>query len=105
MLGIEISVDNVKLELEKLGFEYKLNNDTFEVIIPKRRLDIDANINDIAEEIGRLYGYNNLVSTLPKVETRKGQYVKDVKLRKQISKRLRTLGRFFFNNFWFYLFK
>ncbi|HPF83571.1 MAG TPA: hypothetical protein PLV83_05380, partial [Bacilli bacterium] len=57
-----------------------------------RRLDIDPNINDIAEEIGRLYGYHNLVSTLPTIPVRKGEYVGDVKYRKLISKRLRSLG-------------
>ena len=46
----------------------------------------------MAEEIGRLYGYHNLVSTLPVVGTRRGKYVGDVALRKNISKRLRALG-------------
>ena len=58
----------------------------------RRRLDIDANVNDIAEEIGRLYGYNNLVSSLPNVKVRRGEYVGDVKYRKMVSKRLRSLG-------------
>ena len=60
--------------------------------IPSRRLDIDANVNDIAEEIGRLYGYQNLVSTLPFLLTRRGKYIGDVKIRKDITKRLRVLG-------------
>jgi len=92
MLGIEISTDDMQIELGRLGFDYKLNKDEFIVTIPNRRLDIDANINDIAEEIGRLYGYHNLVSTLPKVGIRKGKYVGDVKYRKISSFRLRTLG-------------
>ena len=60
--------------------------------IPNRRLDIDSNVNDIAEEIVRLYGYQNLVSTIPKVPIKRGEYVGDVKYRKLVSKRLRTLG-------------
>ena len=92
MLGIEISIDDMKVELSRLGFEYKLNKDEFIVTIPRRRLDIDPNVNDIAEEIGRLYGYHNLVSTLPKVEIRKGKYIGDVKYRKLASFRLRSLG-------------
>ena len=92
LLGITISTDDMKVELERLDFEYKLENDTFTVVIPRRRLDIDPNVNDIAEEIGRLYGYHNLVSTLPRVPLRRGEYVGDVKYRKLISKRLRTLG-------------
>lgn len=92
MLGIEISKDDMEVELTRLGFEYTYNDGKFNVTIPNRRLDIDPNVNDIAEEIGRLYGYHNLVSTLPKVEIRKGVYVGDIKYRKLISKRLRSLG-------------
>ncbi|MBQ2872950.1 MAG: phenylalanine--tRNA ligase subunit beta [Bacilli bacterium] len=92
MLGIEISKEDMKVELSRLGFDYVLNDEEFTVTIPNRRLDIDPNVNDIAEEIGRLYGYHNLVSTLPKVGIRKGRYIGDVKYRKLASFRLRSLG-------------
>lgn len=92
MLGINISNENMEKEFDRLGFNYNLENDTFTVTIPNRRLDIEANVNDIAEEIGRLYGYHNLVGTLPKLETKKGEYKGDLKLRKDISKHLRGLN-------------
>ena len=92
ILGINISEEDMEKELERLDFKYTLKNSKFTVTIPRRRLDIDANVNDIAEEIGRLYGYNNLVSSLPKVEIRRGEYIGDVKYRKLVSRRLRTLG-------------
>ena len=92
LLGITISEDDMKVELERLEFPYELNDGKFTVIIPSRRLDIDPNVNDIAEEIGRLYGYHNLVSTIPTVPIRRGEYVGDVKYRKMVSKRLRGLG-------------
>jgi len=92
LLGLELTDKDVETELDRLMFPYELNGDTFKVNIPKRRLDIDPNVNDIAEEIGRLYGYHNLASTQPRVEVRRGVYVGDVGIRKQISKRLRTLG-------------
>ncbi len=92
MLGIRITEDDMKVELERLDFPYTLEDGKFRVVIPKRRLDIDPNVNDIAEEIGRLYGYQKLVSTLPKVGIRRGEYVGDVKYRKAVSKRLRSLG-------------
>ena len=92
ILGITISEEDMKKELERLDFPYEVKKEKFTVTIPKRRLDIDANVNDIAEEIGRLYGYNNLVSSLPKVPVRRGEYVGDVKYRKLVSKRLRSLG-------------
>ena len=92
MLGITIDKKDMEIELNRLDFKYEIKDDEFIVTIPKRRLDIDPNVNDIAEEIGRLYGYNKLVSTLPKLETKRGGYVGDVKYRKIFSKRLRTLG-------------
>ena len=92
ILGITISEDDMKKELERLDFPYEVKKGEFLVTIPRRRLDIDANVNDIAEEIGRLYGYNNLVSSLPSVPIRRGEYVGDVKYRKMVSRRLRTLG-------------
>lgn len=92
MLGIVISDDDVKKELERLDFEYTYDKGLFHVIIPRRRLDVEANVNDLAEEIGRFYGYENLVSTQPRVPIRRGVYAPDVKIRKEISKRLRSLG-------------
>ena len=92
MLGITISESDMKVELGRLDFPYEIKEGKFIVTIPKRRLDIDPNVNDIAEEIGRLYGYQNLVSTLPELPTKKGEYIGDVKYRKIVSKRLRSLG-------------
>lgn len=92
ILGIKISDDDMKLELEKLDFDYEYNDGLFKCTIPSRRADVEPKVADIAEEIGKLYGYHNLKSTLPKLETRRGVYVGDVGLRKSISRRLRTLG-------------
>ena len=92
ILGITISEDDMKNELDRLDFKYVVKDGKFTVTIPRRRLDIDANVNDIAEEIGRLFGYNNLVSSLPSIKVRRGEYIGDVKYRKLVSRRLRSLG-------------
>ncbi len=92
MLGIKISTEDMEKELDRLDFKYTLENDVFTCTIPNRRLDIDPYVNDLAEEIGRLYGYHNLISTLPKLDIKEGGYEPSVKFRKDISKRLRSLG-------------
>lgn len=92
MLGLKIDEEDMKHELERLDFPYTIKDGKFTVTIPSRRLDIDSNVNDIAEEIGRLYGYQNIKGTLPNIEVKRGEYVGDVKYRKAISKRLRSLG-------------
>lgn len=91
ILGIKITDEDVEKELSRLDFPYT-KGQKFLVTIPSRRLDIDSNVNDIAEEIGRLYGYHNLVSTLPIKTLKLGEYKGDVDIRKKISKRLRSLG-------------
>ncbi len=92
LLGITISEEDMKVELGRLDFAYEIKDGKFIVTIPNRRLDVESNVNDIAEEIGRLYGYHNLISTVPITTVRRGQYLGDVKYRKMISKRLRALG-------------
>lgn len=91
LLGLELTDKDIEDQLKKLDFEYELT-DKFTVTIPRRRLDIEENVNDIAEEIGRLYGYHNLKNTLPILPTREGKYESSIYLRKVISKRLRNLG-------------
>ncbi len=92
LLGINISTKDMEFELNRLDFPYTLNEDEFTVTIPKRRLDIDPYVNDLAEEIGRLYGYQNLTETMPVVSIRQGNYQKDILYKRLISKRLRSLG-------------
>ena len=92
LLGITISDEDVMVELNRLGFPFEYKDGNFKATIPFRRLDIDPYVNDIAEEVGRLYGYHNLISTLPRVEIKRGEYDLDIKFRKIISKRLRSLS-------------
>ncbi len=92
LLGLELTDEDTKTELARLDFPYEFKNGVFTATIPNRRLDIEENVNDIAEEIGRLYGYHNLQGVMPNVPIRRGEYIGDVKIRKEISRRLRTLG-------------
>lgn len=57
-LNIDLSKREMEDILVKLGFEIKGN----EIIVPTFRLDIEGRA-DIAEEIARFYGYNNIKET------------------------------------------
>lgn len=92
LLGLTLTNEDIENQLKKLDFKYELNDNEFKATIPRRRLDIENNANDIAEEIVRLYGYHNIENTLPKLPTIPGSYRPDIKFRKEMSKRLRTLG-------------
>ena len=61
ILGIDIPENTIKDILISLQFGVTLENGTFTVDIPKFREDI-IGANDIAEEVIRLYGYDNIVS-------------------------------------------
>ena len=92
ILGINIKDEEMKLELNRLDFSFNYDNGLFEITVPNRRLDIEETPADIAEEIGCLYGYHNLVGTLPIGIQKKGEYKGSIGFRKKISKRLRSLG-------------
>ena len=91
VLGITIETSDVKTAFDKLGFTYKVDNDTFEVEIPNRRMDV-AIKEDLIEEVGRLYGYENIVGKVPSLEVKRGSYEPKIAFRKSVSKKMRSLG-------------
>ncbi len=66
-LGAEISVAEVEDILKRYSFEYTKNGDTFTIVVPPLRLDLTGP-HDMAEEIGRIIGYDKVVPTIPKIE-------------------------------------
>ena len=92
ILGMTLKNEDVESTLNSLGFKYSLENDTYVVTVPNRRQDIYLQKEDIIEEVGRLYGYDNIVPTLPRINTKKGEYSESAKFRKIVSKRMRALG-------------
>ena len=82
-VGEIVNTHGIKGEVRIISdFKYKKDGEKFICTIPNRRLDIEANVNDIAEEIGRLYGYHNLVGTLPVQTQKKGEYKGSIGYRK-----------------------
>ncbi|MED1673162.1 phenylalanine--tRNA ligase subunit beta [Pallidibacillus thermolactis] len=63
-LGTDLSIKEVEDMIQKLQFEYTLDNETFVVHIPSRRWDISIP-EDMYEEIARIYGYDKIPTTLP----------------------------------------
>ncbi len=66
LLGIGIEESFIEKVLTSLGFVIKRSEEGIVVVPPSYREDIQNNI-DIAEEVVRLYGYDNIPSTLPEV--------------------------------------
>ena len=70
MLGTDISEEKMLQYFEKIGLSYDAG--TKEVIAPTFRHDL-FRIADLAEEVARFYGYDNIPTTLPKGESTTGK--------------------------------
>lgn len=64
LLGSSLTIQEVKAILESLGMRCEKYNDLLKVYVPSRRSDITI-MQDLVEEVGRLYGYENITPTLP----------------------------------------
>lgn len=63
-LGVTLTQEDIEAILDNLGFEYTVENTTFAVTAPTRRRDIKI-VEDVVEEIGRIYGFDNIPAILP----------------------------------------
>ncbi len=66
ILGLEISAETVSEILKRYDFKYTENDGVFEIVIPKMRLDLTIS-EDMAEEIGRIIGYDKIAPHIPKI--------------------------------------
>jgi phenylalanyl-tRNA synthetase beta chain len=64
MLGTDLSIDDIERILVRLEWEFSLDGEEFAVTGPWERTDINIK-EDVIEEIGRIYGYRDLVGILP----------------------------------------
>lgn len=59
VLGISLSKEEILDTFRKLDFVYEDNNDSVIVNVPSRRIDINIK-EDLIEEVGRIYGIDNI---------------------------------------------
>ena len=78
VLGTTISKEDVLNVFRKLAFECEVNGDKITVFVPKRRIDISIE-EDLIEEVGRIYGVNNIEGKLPSLPLKQGSYNKTLR--------------------------
>ena len=87
LLGTDVARDEMVRILEKLDFTI----DGDQVTVPSWRGDV-LRMNDLAEEVARFHGYNNIPCTLQRGETTQGGYSDAQKLEQQLGAVCRACG-------------
>ncbi|HDC3031767.1 TPA: phenylalanine--tRNA ligase subunit beta [Staphylococcus aureus] len=63
-IGFDLSQNDIVTIFNQLGFDTEINDDVITVQVPSRRKDITIK-EDLIEEVARIYGYDDIPSTLP----------------------------------------
>ncbi len=87
LLGTDIPAEEMVRILVSLGFTARDGS----VTVPSWRGDVQS-MADLAEEVARFYGYNNIPCTLQRGETTQGGYSPEQKLEQQLASVCRALG-------------
>ena len=88
ILGMDIAKEDILDVYRRLGFAAVDNGDKITVSVPRRRIDISIK-EDLIEEVGRIYGVNNIKGKLPNILPRMGSYDK---VSRQIRNKMIDLG-------------
>ena len=87
LLGTDIAEGEMVSILQKLDFQV----DGDQVTVPSWRGDVER-MADLAEEVARFHGYNNIPTTLMRGQTTLGGYSDEEKLERQLGSLCRSLG-------------
>lgn len=92
LLATQFTEDQIYSVFERLDFKpEKIDGDTIKVRIPSYRTDISV-WQDLAEEVVRIQGYENIGSTLPLIPTVQGGLSEKQKNKRTIQRILNGLG-------------
>ena len=87
LLGTDVPVDEMQSILKRLDFG--VDGET--VTVPSWRGDVE-HYADLAEEVARFHGYNNIPSTLQRGETTRGGYTPEQQLERALGSVCRSCG-------------
>ncbi|MGF9963428.1 phenylalanine--tRNA ligase subunit beta [Bacillus rhizoplanae] len=91
VLGTDISANQVSTIFTNLKFPFTEVEGTFHVNVPARRPDITIP-EDLVEEVGRLYGYDHIPSTLPTGTITRGKLTAAQTKRRKVRRYLEGAG-------------
>ena len=89
LLGTDVAENVMYTYLQRLGFETTMERGVIKV--PSWRGDVQR-MADLAEEVARFYGYNNIPSTLQRGETTQGGYTPVQRAERRLGELCRACG-------------
>lgn len=102
LLGIEVPAAKMTEILKNLNFKVSVNGDEMKLTVPRYREDIDG-YPDIAEEIIRFYGYDNIQGTfLPSASITNGGFNDEQKAENKLKRVLVGKGLYEISTYSFY---
>ena len=66
VLGTDLSDEYVSNVFNRLAYTYEKNGQNYTIYLPSRRMDLEPSFQDICEDVARIYGYENIPTTLAK---------------------------------------
>ena len=91
VLGTTIEAAEMVQILNRLGFDVDATGDVYQVVVPTFRSDVTREV-DLIEEIARVYGYDNIPTTLPKGDIPVPTSNPKTEVRRRIKHFLRAAG-------------
>lgn len=85
-IGSEMTLEDIVKCFEQLGFKTENDNGNLTVYVPSRRKDIKIK-EDLIEEVARIYGYDEIPSSLPVFEDVTSGHLTDRQAKTRIVKR------------------
>ena len=88
ILGMTLTQEEILDVFKRLQFKATTDGNIISVLVPRRRIDISIK-EDLIEEVGRIYGVNNIKGKLPDIAPKMGSYDKTSR---QIKNKMIDLG-------------
>lgn len=66
VLGTNLTDDYVNEVFNRLAYDFTKNGLEYSITLPSRRMDLEESVQDIIEDVARIYGYDNIPTTIAK---------------------------------------